>query len=149
MRKAHIENGRVVNMVLVDPDNIPDWCADWPEATEEADIGMDYADGKFTAPPSPPEPVPESISFAQMIIGLVAEGWIAQADGEAWLDGVLPPIVIATISLLPAEEQFVAKAKAKRPSQIERGDKLVAMMAMTQKRSSDEVDAFFRKYAKV
>lgn len=89
------------------------------------------------------------LSFAQMVIGAVAEGWITQADGEGWLAGVLPPTVLSTISLLQPEHQFAARAKASRPSYVARLDPLVGMMALAQGRSPAEIDAFFRTYAKV
>lgn len=149
MRKAQIENGVVVNMALVDPDNVPDWCKDWPDAPDDADIGQAFADGKFFALPAPLEPVPDRISFAQMVFGLVKEGWITEADGDGWLQSVLPPVVVATIGLLPEDQRFLARAKAMRPTYIDRDDKLVAMMALVQKRSNDDLDAFFSTYSKV
>lgn len=50
---AQIENGKVVNVVVVDPDNWPNNCAGWPEVTGGAWIGWDYdeATGQFIAPP--------------------------------------------------------------------------------------------------
>lgn len=51
MNKAEIINGKVVNAILVDPNNIPDWCADWPELAEGAAIGWLYQDGQFLPPP--------------------------------------------------------------------------------------------------
>ena len=54
MQKTEIKNGIVTNVIVVDPTNIPDWCADWPEATEGCQIGGSYADGVFI-----PVPVPE------------------------------------------------------------------------------------------
>ena len=89
------------------------------------------------------------LSFAQLVIGLVSENWISEADGEGWLAGTLPGTVLATINLLPADQRFAAKAKATRPSFVARMDPLVGMMAKAQGRSDDEIDAFFRKYATV
>lgn len=34
MRLAQIVDGVVVNVVLVTPGEIPDWCTDWPECIE-------------------------------------------------------------------------------------------------------------------
>jgi hypothetical protein len=57
MNKAEIKNGIVANIILVDPNNIPDFCADWPEATEGCQIGGGYVDGVFIPLPEPePEP---------------------------------------------------------------------------------------------
>lgn len=89
------------------------------------------------------------LSFAQLMIGLVTEGWITEADGEAWLGGTLPPTVLATINLIPADQRFAAKAKAARPSYVARLDPLVVMMSMAQGRSAAEVDEFFSTYSAV
>ena len=49
MGKAEIKDGVVVNLILVDVNNIPDWCADWPDATG-AQIGWLYVNGSFVDP---------------------------------------------------------------------------------------------------
>ena len=53
MMLAKIENGVVENIIEVDPDNIPDWCADWPDANG-AGIGWTYDGQGFSEPPEPP-----------------------------------------------------------------------------------------------
>lgn len=96
-----------------------------------------------------PDPVPESITFAQLLIGLVAENWITESEGEAWLQGVLPAGVTALISTLPAEQQFPAKARATRPSEVLRMDPLVVALGAAQNKTPEEIDQFFRTYAGV
>jgi hypothetical protein len=54
MKKAEIIDSVVTNIIEVDPDNIPDWCADWPEAAEDTSIGMIYKDGNFFPAPAVP-----------------------------------------------------------------------------------------------
>ena len=49
MKLAQIKNGIVVNVAAVDPQNIPDFCADWPEITDGG-IGWSYTNGVFTEP---------------------------------------------------------------------------------------------------
>lgn len=49
MRLAQIENGLVVNVIEVDPQNVPEWAADWPEAGD-AGPGSAYDGQTFTAP---------------------------------------------------------------------------------------------------
>lgn len=56
MVKAQIENGIVVNVIAVDPDNTPAWCADWPAITGSTGIGWAW-DGKNFIPPVEPEVV--------------------------------------------------------------------------------------------
>lgn len=132
-----------------------------PDGTTFSPAAAGWTDGEYSleVEPPPPAPTPEEIlaqerasmqlSFAQLIIGLVTEGWITEPDGQGWLVGTLPPAVLATINLLPAGQQFAAKAKATRPSVVLRLDPLVEMMALAQGRSPSEIDAFFRTYASV
>ena len=89
------------------------------------------------------------LSFAQMLIGLVAEQWITEAEGEAWLTGTLPAAVLALIATLPANQRFAAKARAVQPSVVLRNDPLVAALGAAQGKTAEELDTFFRTYAQV
>jgi hypothetical protein len=64
MNLADIKNGIVTNIIVVDPANIPDFCADWPEAAEGCQIGGGYVDGVFIPLPEP-EPEPPTIAQQQ------------------------------------------------------------------------------------
>jgi ribonuclease D len=90
-----------------------------------------------------------SLSFAQLMIGLVTEQWITEAEGEAWLDGQLPAAFNALIASLPQQARFAAKARAKRPSAVLRNDALVNALAAAQGKTPEELDAFFTTYAGV
>lgn len=57
MKKAKIENGVVTNIIMVDPENIPEWAASWPEATDGAAIGGTYDGQTFTPKVIPPKPL--------------------------------------------------------------------------------------------
>lgn len=100
-------------------------------------------------PPAPPIPSVPDLSFPQLLIGLVAEGWITEVDGEAWLTGTLPAAVLGVISTLPVEMQFPAKARALRPSVIIRADPLVAALAASEGKTPEELDEFFFTYSQV
>lgn len=107
------------------------------------------ADGaSVTVEQAPAAPVP-NLTFAQLLIGLVTEQWITEADGEGWLIGTLPSAVLAVINSLPAEQRFAAKARALRPSEVLRADPLVAAMGAAAGKTSAEIDTFFRTYAGV
>lgn len=152
MQKAKIENGIVANIILVDPENIPDWCSSWPEAPEEVKIGWAYNGENFIAlelPNPPSATVPDSISFAQLLIGLVTEQWITETEGETWLAGTLPTAVLTVIDSLPQEQRFAAKARALRPSEVLRSDPLVTAMGTAAGKTSEEIDTFFQTYAGV
>ena len=94
-------------------------------------------------------PVPASISFAQLLIGLVTETWITEAEGTAWLQGVLPAAVETLITSLPQEQQFIARARASRPSEVLRNDPLVVSLGAAQGKTEEELDDFFRTYSGV
>lgn len=120
-----------------------------------------WTDGEYSLEliPPPPAPTPEEIlaaeranmrlSFAQLMIGLVTEQWITEAEGDGWLSGTLPGTVLTVISSLPAEQRFAAKARALRPSEVVRNDPLVSAMGAAAGRAPPEIDAFFRTYASV
>lgn len=120
-----------------------------------------WDNGKFTLVEVPPPPPPTAeelleaeratmqLSFAQMLIGLVTESWITEADGEAWLTGTLPAPVLALIATLPENQRFAAKARAIQPSVVLRNDPLVAALGAAQNKTPEELDTFFRAYAQV
>ena len=97
-------------------------------------------------PPVPPVVIPD-LSFAQLLIGLVTEEWITEAEGGAWLVGTLPDPVLGVIATLPTGQQFAAKARAIRPSTIVRADPLVGALGAAQGKTSEELDAFFQTYS--
>lgn len=125
-----------------DPDDIEAYGADIYEAA----LAMEPA--PYVAPPAPPTPVP-NLSFAQLLIGLVTEQWITEAEGEAWLAGTLPDDVLVVIDSLPANQRFAAKARALRPSEVFRSDPLVAAMGAAAGNTEAEIDTFFQTYAGV
>ena len=112
-----------------------------------------WGNGEYTlveAPIEPalepgPEPVPASMSFAQLMIGLVTEKWITEAEGNQWLMGGLPAAVLDVIATLPPDQQFAARARATRPSEVLRNDPLVNALGTNQ----EEIDRFFRTYSGV
>jgi hypothetical protein len=85
------------------------------------------------------------ITFAQLLIGMVTEGWITEAEGEAWLTGTPPAPVLALIGQLPAGKRFAAKARAIRPSVVLLSDPTVQALGAMQGKSA-ELPAFFNTY---
>lgn len=97
-----------------------------------------------------PQPVPiPNLTFAQLLIGLVTEQWITEVEGEAWLAGTLPAAVLTVINTLPAEQRFIAKARATRPSEVLRSDPLVQALGAAENKTPAELDIFFQTYAGV
>jgi hypothetical protein len=89
-----------------------------------------------------PQPIPD-ISFAQLLIGSVTDGWITEAEAEAWIAGTLPAAILTLIATLPVEQRFAVKARALRPSIIVRADPLVNAFGQAQGKTPAEIDAFF------
>ncbi|TNF16838.1 MAG: hypothetical protein EP320_00845 [Rhodobacteraceae bacterium] len=58
MKLAQIENGVVMNIIKVDPANVPEWASGWPTA-EEVRIGQLYDGNAFSDPT--PEPLPDPV----------------------------------------------------------------------------------------
>ena len=90
-----------------------------------------------------------SLSFAQLLSGLVDKGWITEQEGDAWLEGRIPNTVRQLINQLPQELRFRSRAKAARPERVLRDDMLVLALADKQSVSHEELDEFFTTYAKV
>lgn len=109
---------------------------------------LEMGPAKYVAPPAQPALVP-NLSFAQLMIGLVAEAWITEAEGDGWLAGTLPLAVLTVIDSLPLGQRFAAKARALRPSEVLRSDPLVAAMGTAAGKTGAEIDTFFQTYAGV
>ena len=125
------------------------WYGITPVSRFYVDVQEAIANGEpVGTPPVPPVAIP-NLSFAQLMIGLVTEGWITEAEGEGWLVGTLPDPVLLVISMLPTNQQFAAKARASRPSDVERADPLVAALATAEGKSPDQIDEFFITYSVV
>jgi len=73
MQKAEIKDGKVVNVLEIDPNSIPSWCASWPHIAGGAGIGWSYDGTQFTAP-EPEQPTLEEQQAAR------AEAYRAEAD---------------------------------------------------------------------
>jgi len=146
MRIAKVENGIVVQVIIVNtPEEVPEG---WLDGTN-ANVGWRYENGKFTTPERPVVVFIPDLTFAQLLIGLVSEGWISQVEGEAWLDGQLPPIVQTLIDGMPEGQRFVALARAKRPSTIVRDDPLVVALGALKGISAEQLDNFFKTYSQL
>lgn len=83
------------------------------------------------------------LSFAQMLIGLVTLGWITEAEGNAWVQGILPADIEAYIATLPETARFAARARAARPATIVRYDPVVVGLAILKNKQPEEINQFF------
>ncbi len=110
-----------------------------------------FAESGFTAgkqPPAPKPPVPQTISFAQLLTALVTGGLITEAEGDAWLSGqALPKVAADLVAAMPAAEQFGARARLLRMVEANRQSPLVAALAKAAGLTGAQVDALFTKAA--
>jgi hypothetical protein len=141
-----IGDGTVVIPVIADEDP--------PLASDERLWGPNYEvlETHVRAYGTPVRREPHEIvrmTFAQLLIGLVAEAWITEAEGEAWLTGTLPAPVLALIDTLPQGARFPAKVRAFSPSEVIRHDPLVEMLGAAQGKTPEELDTFFATYSQV
>ena len=84
----------------------------------------------------------------QMLIGLMAEGWITPAEAEAWAtSSALPASVEGLIASLPEGERVAARITCLKMSVAERSDPFVAALATIEGRTPAEIDAFFTTYS--
>lgn len=94
--------------------------------------------------------VPKSISFAQLLIGLVTEGWITEQEGINWRDRVsLPSLITNYIATLPTNQQFAATTRALAPSEVNRDNALVLAIAVAAGKTTQDLDNFFITYSNV
>ena len=115
----------------------------WADVIAADDIG-DYISNETEVV----VPIP-TLSFPQMLTGLVAEQWITENEGKAWLIGTPPEVVLGMIEALPAEQQFGALARVVRPTIIERNDPLVNALGQLQGKTAEELDTFFQTFSAI
>ena len=125
------------------------WSGITPASRFYADVQEAIAAGEPVGTPPAPPVIIHDLSFAQLLIGLVTEGWITEAEGESWLVGTLPDPVLGVIATLPTNQRFAAKARASRPSNVERADPLVGALSAAEGKTPEELDEFFFTYSQL
>jgi len=91
-----------------------------------------------------------TLTFSQLLIGLVSMDWITEIEGIAWLEGnELPAEVTAMIAGLPVEQRFPAKARALRMSHADRMDPLVLALAQGRGVPPEDMDVFFQTFGAI
>ena len=93
MQKAEIKDGKVVNILEIDPDNIPDWCASWPNIVGMAGIGWFYDGITFIEPPPyvPPKELQQAAraeAYAKEADPIFFKWQRGTATEQEWLDKV-------------------------------------------------------------
>lgn len=104
-----------------------------------------------------PEPNMDVIAFerantvltrAQMLMGLVSEGWITEAEGNAWLARTaLPAVAIDLINTFPEAERFGLRARLMDFDRAPRDSDLVIGLGSAAGKTESDIDAFFEAYS--
>lgn len=126
--------------ITIDAQEYPEM---WADVIAADDIGDYIPDGTEVTAPIP------TLSFPQLMTGLVAEGWITEDEGKAWLLGTPPELVMQMIQSLPAEQQFGALARIVRPTVIERNEPLVNQLGQMKGKTAEELDTFFQTFSAI
>lgn len=156
MRLADVNAGVVRNVIEVADDQPrPDWCADWPEMGDAGGVGWLWDGAKFTAPADAAPDLSAlrasmTMTRRQVIIGMVSEGLISEAEGIALAaTGAAPAAVEAMIATLPANEQAGARITLAAFTVAYRLDPMTAIFQQAGGMTDAQMDAFFTAYAAV
>nr|DAU76361.1 MAG TPA: hypothetical protein [Caudoviricetes sp.] len=132
----------------------------YPDGTVEVPLkpgqDFDWIDGQWVSVPPPPAPVPQELSLVQFIVGLTENGWITKDEAKNWLSVTSLPVVVENaIASLPttgpgnSDPHLRARARALRPSSIQRNNELLAMMAQIKGATDEQLDDLFRVYSQI
>jgi hypothetical protein len=150
-RKAMIENGKVVNIIEIDPANIPDWAAGYPDAPDVR-MGDDW-DG-FTFSRFKPDPLIEwretrSIPKLNFCIGLtktlpgMTAPLFTSVEALTALAGAWPAIVLSFLTNLSPEQVVLIQGEWIVADNIHRSNEFVALLAYFLNLAPYQVDALF------
>lgn len=115
-RRAEVVDGVVVNVIEVDPQAVPDWAADWPDAGL-AGVGWLW-DGQGFAAPAPAAPVvPQVVSRLQARMGLIIYGKTINrpnllAEVDALVAGLSAGDVIGAYTVTDLDAALIKEAWA-------------------------------------
>lgn len=91
----------------------------------------------------------QNVSFPQLLIGLSELGFLSQEEALGWSSGVIPSSILATINLLPKDQQFQMRIMAAQPATVSRSSALMSMLATKYSMKPEALDLLFRTYATV
>ena len=133
MRYAIIESGVVTNAVLADADYAAS--QGWVELPDGAGIGWLYDGANFTAPFSPPIPVPSIVTMRQARLALLAAGHLSKID--------------AALAALPSPQKEAAQIEWEYATEVRRNSDLVKGIGAAVGLDAAALDALFIAGAKL
>jgi hypothetical protein len=141
------ETGIVLNIIDASQDFVLDGAPLMPD-DGQAVIGGSCASAAFQ-PPVPetePEPVPATISFRQLILGLLGSGFLAAEQALVAAETCArPPQLEAILADLPGNTELAARITWATMSEARRADPLFAALIAARHATADQVDELFRQ----
>ncbi|WP_368417098.1 hypothetical protein [Falsiroseomonas sp.] len=111
-------------------------------------IGGTWDGAAFRPPahvPAPPPPVPTTISFRQLILGLLDSGFLTAEQALAAAETrARPPQLEVIIATLPEDASLAARITWATMSEARRGDPLFAALIAAGHATAEQVDEIFR-----
>ncbi|WP_203075687.1 hypothetical protein [Falsiroseomonas ponticola] len=113
-------------------------------------VGEAGAVAPYEAPPAPPLPVPASISFRQLILGLLGSGFLTADQALAAAETrARPPQLDAIIATLPEDAALAARITWATMFEARRSDPLFAALITAGHATAEQVDELFRQAARL
>lgn len=141
------ETGIVLNIIDASQDFVLDGAPLVPDDGQDV-IGGSCADAAFQplVPEAEPEPVPATISFRQLILGLLGSGFLtAEQVLVAAETCARPPQLEAILAELPGNTELAALMTWATMSEARRADPLFAALIAAPQATADQVDELFRR----
>jgi hypothetical protein len=145
MQKAMIENGKVVNIIEIDPANIPDWAAGYPDAPD-ARMGDDWDGVTFSR--FEPDPLiawreAAHLSRLEFCMAVVQIGVLTKDQALATIRGDWPAPMLAFLDYLTADQAFNAKMEWEAAASVRRNHTFVLSLGSWLGLSTAQLDALF------
>jgi hypothetical protein len=145
VQKAVVENGKVTNIIEVDPSNVPDWAAGYPDAVN-ARMGDDW-DGsvfsRFEADPIIAWRANASLSRLDFCTSLVRLNILTKDQALATIDGVWPEPMLNFLSYLDADQAFEVQMEWKAAATVQRNHPFILSLGSWLGLTTAQLDAMF------
>jgi hypothetical protein len=145
VKKAVIENGKVVNIIEVDLENVPDWAIDYPNAVG-ARMGDDWDGVTFSR--FEPDPLiawrqKTSLSRLDFCTSLVRLNILTKEQALATIDGVWPEPMLNFLSYLDADQSFEVQMEWKAAVTVNRSHPFILSLGSWLSLTDTQLDSMF------
>jgi hypothetical protein len=144
-KRAVVENGKVTNIIEVDPANIPDWAINYPDAIG-ARIGDDWDGSIFSR--FEPDPLitwraKAFLSRLDFCTALVRLNILTKDQALATIDGVWPEPMLSFLSYLDADQAFEVQMEWKAAVTVQRNHPFILSLGSWLGLTTAQLDAMF------